>query len=67
MADKEIGMGVVYTKDSSGRKLREINGGERDLLLENLNDPYHKVITEDIIIKILVDYFCIKKIFKYKF
>jgi len=48
MADKEIGMGVVYTKDSSGRKLREINGNDRDLLLLNLYDPYHMAITEEV-------------------
>jgi len=48
MADKEIGMGVVYTKDSSGRNLREINGDERDLLLQNLYDPYHEEITGEV-------------------
>lgn len=42
------GMGVIYTKDSNGRKLREINENERDLLLQNLYDPYHRVITEEV-------------------
>ncbi len=42
------GMGVIYTKDSNGRKLREINENERDLLLQNLYDPYHRAITEEV-------------------
>ena len=42
------GMGVIYTKDSYGRKLREINENERDLLLQNLYDPYHRAITEEV-------------------
>ena len=36
MADEDIGMGVIYSKDSKGRKLREFNENERDLLLQNL-------------------------------
>ncbi|MBA7538664.1 hypothetical protein ES705_30941 [subsurface metagenome] len=42
------GMGVIYTKDSNGRKLREINENERDMLLQNLYDPYHRAITEEV-------------------
>jgi len=42
------GMGVIYTKNSNGRKLREINENERDLLLQNLYDPYHRAITEEV-------------------
>ena len=50
--EKEImvakGMGVIYTKDSSGRKLREINEKERNMLLQNIYDPYHKAITKEV-------------------
>ena len=46
MADK--GMGVVYTKNSNGEDLREINGNERDWLLQKLYDPYHGAITEEV-------------------
>jgi len=42
------GMGVVYTKDSKGRKLREINEEEQNMLLQNIYDPYHKVITKEV-------------------
>ena len=42
------GMGVIYTKDSSGHRLREINENERDLLLQNLYDPYHRAITKEV-------------------
>ena len=42
------GMGVIYTKDSNGQKLREINENERDLLLQNLYDPYHRAITKEV-------------------
>jgi len=42
------GMGVIYTKTSNGRKLREINENERDLLLQKLYDPYHRAITEEV-------------------
>ena len=42
------GMGVIYTKDSNDRDLREINLNERDLLLQNIYDPYHKAITEEV-------------------
>ena len=42
------GMGVIYTKDSNGRKLREINENERDWLLQNLYNPYHRAITEEV-------------------
>jgi len=55
MAKKDIGMGVVYTKDSSGRKLREINVNERDLLLQSLYDPYHEIITGEV--QELLNYF----------
>jgi len=48
MADKELGMGVIYTKDSNKRKLREINENERNLLLQNVYDPYHRAITEEV-------------------
>ncbi|MCP6719079.1 MAG: N-formylglutamate amidohydrolase [Patescibacteria group bacterium] len=41
-------MGVIYTKDSNGRKLREINENERNLLLQNIYDPYHSAITEEV-------------------
>ena len=40
------GMGVVYTKNSNGEDLREININERDLLLQNIYDPYHRAITD---------------------
>ena len=42
------GMGVIYTKDSNGRKLREINENERNLLLQNIYDPYHEAITTEV-------------------
>jgi N-formylglutamate amidohydrolase len=42
------GMGVIYTKDSAGRKLREINEKERNLLLQNIYDPYHSAITKEV-------------------
>lgn len=42
------GMGVIYTNDSNGRKLREINEDERNMLLQNIYDPYHKAITEEV-------------------
>jgi len=42
------GMGVVYTKTSDGEDLREINVNERDLLLQNIYDPYHRAITEEV-------------------
>ncbi len=43
-----MGMGVVYTKDSMGRKLRAFNENERNLLLQNIYDPYHRAITEEV-------------------
>lgn len=50
--EKEImaakGMGVIYTKDSNGRKLREINEKDRNLLLQNIYDPYHEAITKEV-------------------
>ncbi len=42
------GMGVIYTKDSNGRNLREINKNERNLLLRNIYDPYHSAITKEV-------------------
>ena len=42
------GMGVIYTKDSNGRLLRDINETERYRLLENLYDPYHNAISKEI-------------------
>ncbi len=42
------GMGVIYTKDSNERKLREINENERKMLLQNIYDPYHTVITKEV-------------------
>ncbi len=42
------GMGVIYTKDSDGRKLREINENERNLLLQNIYDPYHEAIANEV-------------------
>lgn len=42
------GMGVIYTKDSNGRKLREINEKERNLLLQKIYDPYHNAITKEV-------------------
>jgi len=42
------GMGVIYTKDSKGSKLREINENERNMLLQNIYDPYHKAITKEV-------------------
>ena len=42
------GMGAIYTKDSNGRKLREINESERNLLLQNIYDPYHEAITNEV-------------------
>ena len=42
------GMGVIYTKDSNKRELREINESERNLLLRNIYDPYHSVITKEV-------------------
>jgi N-formylglutamate amidohydrolase len=42
------GMGVIYTKDSSGRKLRETNEDERHVLLQDIYDPYHKTITKEV-------------------
>ncbi len=42
------GMGVIYTKDSNGRLLREINETERYRLLENLYDPYHNAISKEV-------------------
>ncbi len=46
MADS--GMGVIYTKDSNGRLLRNINKIERNRLLENLYDPYHHAILKEV-------------------
>jgi len=50
--EKEImaakGMGVVYTKDSNGRNLREITEKERCKLIQNIYDPYHKAITKEV-------------------
>jgi len=46
MTDK--GMGVIYTKDSNGRLLRDINETERNRLLENLYDPYHNAISVEV-------------------
>ena len=42
------GMGVIYTKDSNGRLLRDINETERNRLLENLYDPYHQAILKEV-------------------
>ena len=42
------GMGVIYTKDSNGRKIRKINQHERNLLLQNIYDPYHSTITKEV-------------------
>ena len=42
------GMGVIYTKDSNGRLLRNINETERYRLLENLYDPYHNAISKEV-------------------
>ena len=42
------GMGVIYTKDSNGRLLRDINETERNSLLENLYDPYHNAILKEV-------------------
>ncbi|MBY8985455.1 MAG: N-formylglutamate amidohydrolase [Candidatus Lokiarchaeota archaeon] len=42
------GMGVIYIKDSNGRKLREISEKERNLLLQNIYDPYHKAIAKEV-------------------
>ncbi len=42
------GMGVIYSKDSSGRLLRDINETERNRLLENLYDPYHHAILKEV-------------------
>ena len=42
------GMGVIYTKDSNGRKLREISENERKQLLQNIYDPYHEAITKEV-------------------
>jgi len=42
------GMGAIYTKDSNGRKLREINENERNTLLQNIYDPYHTVISKEV-------------------
>ena len=42
------GMGVIYTKDSNGRKLREINENERNTLLQNIYDPYHTAISKEV-------------------
>ena len=46
MTDK--GMGVIYTKNSNGRLLRDINKTERNRLLENLYDPYHNAISKEV-------------------
>ena len=42
------GMGVLYIKDSDGRKLREINEKERKQLLQSLYDPYHEALTQEV-------------------
>ncbi len=42
------GMGGIYTKDSNGRLLRDINKTERNRLLENLYDPYHNAILKEV-------------------
>jgi len=42
------GMGIIYTKDSNGRLLRNINETERYRLLENLYDPYHNAISKEV-------------------
>ncbi|KKN22061.1 hypothetical protein LCGC14_0918970 [marine sediment metagenome] len=42
------GMGVIYIKGSNGRKLREINKNEREMLLQNLYDPYHRAIIKEV-------------------
>lgn len=42
------GMGVIYTKDSNGRELRKIDENEREMLLRNIYDPYHKAITKEV-------------------
>ena len=42
------GMGVIYTKDSNGRKLRKISENERNTLLQNIYDPYHEAITKEV-------------------
>lgn len=42
------GMGVIYTKDSNKRELREINKNERNLLLQNTYDPYLSAITKEV-------------------
>ena len=48
MAKNQKGMGVIYTKDSNGRLLRDINETERNRLLENLYDPYHNAILKEV-------------------
>ena len=42
------GMGVIYAKDSNERELREISKNERNLLLQNIYDPYHSAITKEV-------------------
>ena len=42
------GMGVIYTKDSTGGNLREVSKNERNLLLQNIYDPYHSAITKEV-------------------
>jgi len=42
------GMGVIYTKGSNGRKLREINENERNTLLQNIYDPYHTAMAKEV-------------------
>ncbi len=44
----ERGMGVIYTKDSNGRLLRDVNRTERNRLLENLYNPYHNAILKEV-------------------
>ncbi|MCP6719395.1 MAG: N-formylglutamate amidohydrolase [Patescibacteria group bacterium] len=42
------GIGVIYTKDSNGKKIRKINQHERNLLLKSIYDPYHSAIEEEV-------------------
>lgn len=41
-----VGMGVLYTKTSTGKKLRLISQGKREEYIKDVYDKYHKSLTE---------------------
>ena len=48
-----IGMGVIYTRTSTGKKLIKFDTEYRNIMLANYYDPYHKRLEElaDLIVK----------------